>query len=100
VPNGAHTSHIWNLRESATARADLDHYAANDNQFTRLWNGVAWLIIHDPVNIGNHVASNPDTYYIKTRDFLAIGMPIILVVYQLVNPKARVLEIMTVFPAP
>jgi len=86
---------VWNLRESGLARAQLDALAAN-HRFDGVWAGVRWLIIRDPIAAGRPVVGKEQTYALKTKDFLAIGLPVMLITYSIVDEKNLLLEIVSV----
>ena len=98
MPNGR-ASPIWNWTESRQAREQLDTFADGHAEFNQIWEGVRWLIIRDPINAGRLIEGRQQTYVIRTLDFLAVGMPEILVIYSLIDLDKRVLEVVEVIIA-
>lgn len=88
-------SPVYNVRETTKAKTQLNRLAAKDG-FTRLWEGLCWLIQRSPTTIGALVPSKKSTYVLKTEDFMAIGLPMVVVVYSIVNPAKLILEIIEV----
>jgi hypothetical protein len=92
-------SPVWNLRESGQSRSVLDSMAGADARFSEIWSAVTWLIIRNPAEVGQLVPGKKATYAVKTEDFLAIGMPEVIVVYSLVDVEGCVLEIVDILDA-
>jgi hypothetical protein len=98
MSNGGRRSPTYSYRETAKARRQLDDLAASNARFQNEWDGLVWLILRDPTNsrVAQLVIGKDRTYQIQTRDFLAIGMPVFLVVYSIIDPGKRILEIIEV----
>jgi hypothetical protein len=86
---------VWNLRESPQACAQLDALA-NNHRFEEVWTAVRWLIIRNPLEAGQLVPGKEQTFVLKTNDFLAIGLPVILITYSIIDPTARIFEIVSI----
>jgi|SRR5580704_11323919 hypothetical protein len=86
---------VWNCRESKQACAHLDALASHDD-FDRVWTGVRWLIIRNPMEVGRPVQGKTQTYVLKTADFMAMGIPVTLVTYSIVDMSKRTVEIVSV----
>lgn len=88
-------SAIYSLRETPEARQQLDAIALQSNQFQNIWGGITWLILRQP-DAGELIPGRTQTYMLKTTDFLAIGIPVLLVIYSIVDCKELVLEVISV----
>ncbi len=99
MANDGRVSPLWNIRESKTAREQLDALTGTNANFDKIWIGVRWLLIRDPVANGQLVVGKKLTYVHKTFDFLAIGMPEMMVTYSIIDEKTRVCEIVSVLDA-
>jgi hypothetical protein len=66
--------------------------------FDKIWTGVSWLIIRNPYGAGQLVPGKQHTYALKTSDFLAVGLPEIIVSYSLIDVEKRILEVIDVLP--
>jgi len=96
MPNGGRKGFLWNLRETAAARAQLDALSAADCRFQKIWDGIAWVILRDPT-VAETAPQHTTVYSLKTVDFLAIGIPVMIVVYATISPD--VVEIIEVHKA-
>jgi hypothetical protein len=88
-------SPVWNLRESGQACAQLNSLARRDG-FEEIWTAVRWLIIRNPCEVGQLVPGKQRTYALRTEDFLAIGLPEVIISYSLLDTEKRLLEIIDV----
>ncbi len=79
------------MPETRLAEDQLNTLSANP-RFTRVWNGVVWLIVRKP-DIGSLLPGKQQTYVLVTTDFLAIGLPVIEVYYAIVGEINPVIEI-------
>jgi hypothetical protein len=99
MANAGHVRPVWNVRESPLARAQLDALTAADPRFDKIWIGVRWLIIRDPILNGQIVPGKESTYVHKTNEFLAIGMKELLVTYSIIEEKNRICEVVSILDA-
>jgi hypothetical protein len=87
---------LWNIRESKTASAQLDQLAGLHPRFQHMWEGGAsWLIRRDPLALGQVVPGYQNTRAFKVKDFLAIGLPEVVVTYSIIDSEA-IIEIVSV----
>jgi hypothetical protein len=91
---------VFNCRETPAARKQLDAFAEIP-RFNELWEGIEWLIRRDPIKAGRCLDGYNNTYVLKSKDFMAIKMPIVLVIYSIVGKKDEpIVEIVEVVEAP
>jgi hypothetical protein len=64
-----------------------------------LIDAVRWLIIRAPRDVGQLIPGRLNTYAVRTKDFMAIGLPEVIIVYSLIDHDNLVLEIVDVVPA-
>jgi len=100
MPNDRRTSPVYAIRETTKAQAQLDELAGKHSGFVKLWeNGICWLIQRNPA-AGVLIPGKQQTYVIKTEDFLAINLPIILVTYSVIDSSELIVEIIEVVEIP
>jgi hypothetical protein len=93
MANSRRVSPVYNIRETRKAQTQLNRLAAKNGEFTRLWEGLCWLIQRSPTTIGALVTGKQSSYVLKTNDFMAIGIPQVVVVYSILDAANLLLEI-------
>jgi hypothetical protein len=88
-------SPVYSLRETISARDQLDLLAGKSNQFRELWEAITWTICRSP-EVGTPVPGVDRAYMFKSRDFLNIGIPVLLVIYRIIPSGELVLEVVGV----
>jgi hypothetical protein len=92
MANNRRVSPVYNICETKKARSQLDRLAGRHADFTALWESLVWLIQRTPT-VGVLVTGKQATYVIKSEDFAAVGLPIVLVIYAITDTEKMIIEI-------
>jgi hypothetical protein len=93
MPNRGRVSPLYEYRETALARQQLDALAVANSQFQALWEAFLWIVLRNPYK-GTPVPAGTPHFIIKTQDFLALSLPILFVVYCI--PAPTIVEVVEV----
>jgi len=88
---------MCSYRETPAARRALDDLAASHSMFQSIYDSLVWVVLRD-TTVGTPIPLHEGVFVVRSLDFLAIGLPVILVVYRVLG--GNLIEIVDIILSP